>query len=229
MRRSSSAPRRAAPASQPTSRRAPLLVGITVTVLTAVVVTGLVFGPRQPLDQSDRPIIAVATSSRTPSPPPAPSTRVLLDDTTFPAPAGWTVSTSTLPDSGDTVAHLSHASSGTRLQAATLAQPREPVAACEALATGFSERFTDVTWNLGLPVAVDASLGGAATCGFRGSTPLGDRVEVTFTLVQRTVDGHSLLWRSVVDDEGASGSSVAEASAMACSASRGFGVPLPLC
>lgn len=243
-----------------TSRRRPALVvaaaGLAVAVLIAVIY--LSKGPSTsagPASPSPSPSLSVASPSSEPSNSPAQSTDLSspsgsalatnskppspvgnmaldLNDARVTIPSGWELYADEAVDDSRRLLRLRDPHTDIRAQLVTLTSIDENLnAACQALVDDQSRAYEDVTPALTSPIGLNSDAGSGVTCGFTGTRASdGQSNSVTFTIVQRGEDDHSLVLRStipatvVADDPGR-----AALVALNCEASSTFGLPLPLC
>lgn len=167
-----------------------------------------------------------------PGPTAPPAGTLELDDTSFTAPAGWTLYGDDLIEDDRRMVRLSHMGTDTRLQVVSLLVADEDLqASCRALMDTQGDQFALTSEQLALPMGMDASQGLGVTCGFSGvRLSDGHANTVTFSLVRRASDGHVLMLRHTVPDAVPLGDPARrELVTMSCQASTGFGAALPLC
>lgn len=163
---------------------------------------------------------------------PVDLTAIQLDDAEFALPGGWELYADDVVDGSRRLVRIREPLSDVRAQLVSLTSIGTDLSgACQALIDDQGGNYSNMVPVLPAAIGLTSTEGTGVTCGFRG-TRASDAQDnsVTFTLLQRTSDSHSLVLRSTIP---ASVSADAPASTalfgVNCQASSSFGVPLPLC
>lgn len=182
------------------------------------------------------------SASASPSPSPGAEGSVLpslpvqgaleIDDAKITVPSGWELYADQMVDDSRRLVRLREPVSDIRAQFVTLTSIDDDLnAACQALVKDQSAAYEDVTPALVSPIGLNSTAGSGVTCGFTGTrTSDGVSNTVTFTIVQRSEDEHSLVLRSTIPSTiPADDAKRAALFGLNCEASTSFGLPLPLC
>lgn len=228
--------------------RRPLFIALSVVVALAVLAAAVLL--IRGLQNTEEPgatqnSTTESVTAEAPSPPaetddtavPSPleqpeNARLALDDTSVTIPEGWELYADESVDESRRLVRLRDPDSDIRVQVVTLTAVGEDLsAACQALVDDQSTAYTNVTPVLPSPIGLNSTEGTGVVCGF-GGTRISDTDDnsVTFTLLQRTSDAHSLILRSTIPASVPTDSpGRAALFGLTCEASSGFGPPLPLC
>ena len=157
---------------------------------------------------------------------------VQLDDAGFTLPEGWELYTDEVVDDSRRLVRIREPLSDVRAQLVSLISIGDDLnAACQALVDDQSGAYSQVVPVLPSAIGLSSAEGMGVTCGFRVvRTSDQQHNNVTFTLLRRASDGHSLVLRSTVPSSVNTDSAPHAAFfGIDCEASSSFGVPLPLC
>ncbi|HMR49259.1 MAG TPA: hypothetical protein PKE40_08335 [Arachnia sp.] len=157
---------------------------------------------------------------------------IQLDDATFILPGDWELYADDIVDGSRRLVRIREPLSDVRAQFVSLTSVGPDLSgACQALIDDQGGNYTNMVPVLPAAIGLATTEGTGVTCGFRGTrTRDAQDNSVTFTLLQRTSDGNSLVLRSTVPASVTAGSPARAALfAINCQASSSFGVPLPLC
>ncbi|MFT3889900.1 MAG: hypothetical protein QM713_17285 [Arachnia sp.] len=217
------------------------LAGLALVIVVAIVVAYLVLGgrggtptttPRTPGTSTGTP----SSSSPTPSPSPTPTptaviTTIPLNDATLAVLAGWSVQSDEEVQDKRRLVRLREDATDARLQAVTLTSVEGKLTdACAALVDDLDASYTDVATSA--PVAVPVADGAeGATCSFTGTRTSDDVPNtVTFTVLRRAQDNHSLIYRAIVPTTLTDPASTQDAvEEMFCTSAESFGVDVDRC
>lgn len=157
---------------------------------------------------------------------------IQLDDAGFALPAEWELYADEVVDGSRRLVRIREPLSDVRAQLVSLTSIGTDLSgACQALIDDQDGNYSNMVPVLPAAIGLASAEGTGVTCGFRGIRA-SDAQEnsVTFTLLQRTSDGHSLVLRSTVPASVSADSAARTALfGISCQASTSFGVPLPLC
>lgn len=242
-----SGPRRGIPAEESpapgrTRTAALLLGGLALLIAVVIAVAYLVLGGRPiPAAPSPTPSPSASPSpspSPTPSPSPSPTatgpvtTELLqLNDATLSVYEGWSVQDDQQVQDERRLVRLREDATDARVQAVTLTSVAGSLdEACSALVADLTGSYADVKDTDPTAVAV-AGDDQAVTCSFDGERT-SDKVAntVTFTVIRRASDDHTLVFRATVPTAlPASSSTGEELELMLCSSAASFDVEIEGC
>ena len=248
-------PRRGIPADEPPvpARRcvaAYVLSGLALLIAVAIAVAYLVLGgrtvPAGPATAPPRPSVTPSAGAPTsPSPGGAPTsaspdpaasgpvtTQLLqINDATLAVYNGWSVQDDQEVQDKRRLVRLRQDATDARVQAVTLTAVDDSLDdACTALVADLTSSYTDVKDTAPDAVAVAAD-DQAVTCSFTGERT-SDKVgnTVTFTVIRRAEDDHTLVFRATVPTALPSSSSTEdELEHMLCSSAASFDVEIERC
>lgn len=176
----------------------------------------------------------VASPSASPSATASPGVKTSplpLDDATLQVPAGWEVYADETVQDDRRLVRLREPATDVRLQAVTLTTVKGSLStACGQLVKDHEASYTSPAQTP--PFTVPVAPGGEGySCGFRGvRTSDQQQGRVTFTMLRRTADAHTLVLRATVPDAAATDKAAAtQLETMTCSAAASFAVDLTRC
>lgn len=218
-----------------------LLLALTIALVYAL------FGTRSSTSEpvsspSGSPSAASPSPSSDPSPSQSPSATptetpsdaelvLELNDAFVTVPEGWELYADEKVQDNRRLVRIRDTDTDARLQAVTLTSVTGGLsAACNDLVADQRSSYEGVNESLAASVPV-APIGEAITCAFSG-TRASDSVAatVTFMIVRRDSDAHSLVLRATVPSSLPADSTAAEQlEESQCGAAQSFGVPLTRC
>lgn len=203
-------------------------VGVVVLAIGALIVTQFFRSAPPTATGSPTPPASSAAASPTPSVTASP---VALDDATISVPEGWELYADEQVQDDRRLVRIQESEADVRLQAVTLTSVTgELDTACEQLITEHEASYSNVATTPPFTVPV-APGGDGYSCGFRGVRASDSQpMTVTFTLLRRSTDDHTLVLRSTVPEGVTADSEAAtQLEDITCQAATSFDVDLSRC
>ena len=206
------------------------LAALGVLLAAALVAVFWLPGSSGPAATASRSSLPTTPASPAPSPS-AVTSPLPLDDATLQVPEGWDVYADEQVQDDRRLVRLEQGETGVRVQAVTLTSVDGDLStACSLLITELESSYTDPAQTTAFTVPV-APGGEGYSCGFRGERTSDEQPgTVTFTMLRRDADAHTLVLRASVPDTAADDTqAAAQLEALTCSAAASFDVDLTRC